>query len=358
MTTCFFGAPVQIARFDKQVHPIFEKLTLQQLGYRWRETEVDVTRDKTDYRNLAHHEQHIFDSNIKRQILLDTKQGKAPALIFGPLASLPEVENWLVEWTQSETVHSRSYMHILRGVFSNPSEVFDSILTIPEIAATSASIDKYYDALELWNAKRAMYVAGLYHAYKEYDHKKALWLALMAVNALEGIRFYGSFTCSWAFFEQKRVMEGNAKIIKLICRDENLHLASVQHMLKILPKEDPDFARIAEETKAECVRIFEECVEQETDWGKYLFQYGSMIGLNLDMYVTFIEERAAKMMRQAKLPTKYESGDSMPWTKKYISGADVQVAPQETELTSYVDGGIDQDVTETSFVELALKKRR
>ena len=358
MTTSFFGPPVELARYDKQVHPIFEKLTLQQLGYRWRETEVDVTRDKSDYRSLAAHEQHIFDSNIKRQILLDTKQGKAPAAIFGAIASLPEVENWLVEWTESETIHSRSYMHILRGVYSNPSEVFDSILTIPEIAATSASIDKYYDNLELWNAQRLLKQAGLWKSYSQIEHKKALWLALMAVNALEGIRFYGSFACSWAFYEQKRVMEGNAKLIKLICRDENLHLAAVQHMLKILPKEDPDFATIAEQTKDQCVQIFEDCVAQEEDWGKYLFQHGSMIGMNYDMYVTFIKERAAKLMRQAKLPTQYETGDSLPWTKKYISGADVQVAPQETELTSYVDGGINQDMDEKSFSTTPLKRKR
>lgn len=354
MSTCFFGPPVEIARFDKQVHPIFEKLTTQQLGYRWRETEVDITRDKADFRSLSAAEQHIFTSNLKRQVLLDTKQGRAPAVVFLPLASLPEVENWITEWTQSETIHSRSYTHIMKNVYSNPGEVLDGIMDIPQIVQCSSDIDRYYDRVEVLNAKRLLKTAD----YNEYEHKKAFWLALMAVNALEGVRFYASFACSWAFYEQKKMMEGNSKIIKLICRDENLHLAAVQHMMKILVREDPDFASIAQETRDECVEIFEAVVSQEREWAAFLFEHGSMIGLNYDMLVKFVEERAAKLMRQAKLPTKYEQGDCLPWTKSYISGANVQVAPQETELTSYVDGGILQDASEAKFADYVPRRAR
>lgn len=336
MTTCFFGGQVPIARFDVQTHPIFEKLTQQQLGYMWRETEVDILKDKSDFRSLSKAEQHIFTSNLKRQILLDTFQGRSPSLALLPIASLPEVENWISTWTFFETIHSRSYTYIIRNVYSDPSEVMDGIMDIKEIVDCAKDIGKYYDQLIDYNS------GG-------YAHKKALWLCLMAIAALEGVRFYASFACSWAFAEQKASMEGNAKIIKLICRDENLHLAAVQHMLKILPKEDPDFARIAEETKDECVQIFVDAVDQEIAWAEYLFQFGSMIGLNKEMLVTFVKERAAKVMKQAKLPTPYESGNSLPWTQKWISGADVQVAPQETELSSYTIGAVKQDVDASTF---------
>lgn len=347
MSTCFFGPEVPIARFDQFTHSIFDKLTTQQLGYRWRETEVDILKDKADFRSLSPSEQHIFTSNLKRQIILDTRQGRAPARALLSLASLPEVENWIVEWTESETVHSRSYTHIIRNIYSSPSEVFDVILDIPEIAACAEDIDKYYERLEWWNAHRLV-SRDRYDAASEYNHKKALWLCLMAINALEGVRFYASFACSWAFAE-RGLMEGNAKIIKLICRDENLHLAGVQHLLKILPKEDPDFAKIALETQNECVGIFEAVVEQESEWARFLFQHGSMIGLNSEMLIRFLRERAHKLMKKANLPTKFESGDSLPWTKRWIGGSDVQVAPQETELTSYIVGGIKQDVDETTF---------
>lgn len=352
MTTCFFGGQVPIARFDVQTHPQFEKLTLQQLGYRWRETEVDLSKDKSDFRSLSFAEQHIFTSNLKRQILLDTFQGRSPALALLPIASLPEVENWITEWTQSETIHSRTYTHIIRNVYSNPSEVLNSILDIKEIVDCKDDIARYYDTLIQYNAMS--FFDGALSVYSTYAHKKALWLCLNAIAALEGVRFYVSFACSWAFAEQRKVMEGNAKEIKLICRDENLHLAGVMHFLKILPKEDPDFAKIAAETQDECVKIFTDTVEQEVKWAEYLFQHGSMIGLNKDMLVSFVKERAHKVMRQAKLPTVYESGDSLPWTKYWISGSEVQVAPQETELSSYVTGAIKQDLTEDSFADFTL----
>lgn len=358
--TCFFGGSVPIARFDIQTHSIFEKLTIQQLGYMWRETEVDILKDKSDFRALSPAEQHIFTSNLKRQILLDTFQGRSPSLALLPIASLPEVENWIQTWTFFETIHSRSYTYIIRNVYSDPSEVMDGIMDIKEIVDCAKDIGKYYDKLINSNHALATRNAlGLQDGRESgvnfnYEHKRDLWLCLMAIAALEGVRFYASFACSWAFAEQKASMEGNAKIIRLICRDENLHLAAIQHLLKILKEEDPDFARISTETHIEVMNIFQDCVDQEIAWADYLFQHGSMIGLNKEMLVAFVKERAAKVMRQAKLPAIYQSGETLPWTKKWISGAEVQVAPQETEQSSYTTGTVKQDVDAGTFAGFTL----
>ena len=238
--TCFFGEPVNIARYDKQRYPIFEKLTDKQLSFFWRPEEIDLSRDGKDFKGLTDHEKHIFTSNLKRQILLDSVQGRAPSLAFLPICSLPELETWIQTWAFSETIHSRSYTHIIRNVYSDPSKVFDEMLDIQEIVDCAGDISKYYDDLIKLNNIAVM--DGMTTAQK-WAHKKALWLCLNAVNALEGIRFYVSFAGSWSFAEVKK-MEGNAKIIKLIARDENVHLASTQNLLKILPKEDEDFARI------------------------------------------------------------------------------------------------------------------
>jgi len=335
--TCFFGKQVNIARYDKQRYNIFEKLTDKQLGFFWRPEEIDLSRDGKDFKGLTDHEKHIFTSNLKRQILLDSVQGRAPSLAFLPICSLPELETWIQTWTFSETVHSRSYTHIIRNVYSDPSRVFDEMLDIQEIADCAHDISKYYDDLIAFNSVMRY----------NYDHKKALWLCLNAVNALEGVRFYVSFACSWAFAEVKK-MEGNAKIIKLIARDENVHLASTQQLLKILPKEDPDFAKIAEETKDECITMFNDVVEQEKAWAKYLFKDGSMIGLNEQLLCDYVDHIAAKRMGAVGLNGKPGS-NPLPWTQKWISGSDVQVAPQETEITSYVIGGVKKDVDENTF---------
>lgn len=342
--TCFFGKPVNIARYDKQRHNIFEKLTDKQLGFFWRPEEIDLSRDGKDFKGLTENEKHIFTSNLKRQILLDSVQGRAPSLAFLPICSLPELETWIQTWAFSETIHSRSYTHIIRNVYSDPSRVFDEMLDLQEIVDCAQDISKYYDQLIVANNQYALFKHDKKHAY---DHKKALWLCLNAVNALEGVRFYVSFACSWAFAEVKK-MEGNAKIIKLIARDENVHLASTQQLLKILPKEDEDFARIQEETRTECIDMFYSVVEQEKTWARYLFQNGSMIGLNEELLCDYVDHIAAKRMGAIGLNGK-PGANPLPWTQKWISGAEVQVAPQETEITSYVIGGVKKDVDENTF---------
>ena len=346
---CFFGEPVNIARYDKQRYSIFEKLTDKQLGFFWRPEEVDLSRDGKDFKGLTENEKHIFTSNLKRQILLDSVQGRAPSLAFLPICSLPELETWIQTWAFSETIHSRSYTHIIRNIYSDPSKVFDEMLELEEIVDCANDISKYYDRLITANNQYALFKHDKKHAY---DHKRDLWLCLNAVNALEGVRFYVSFACSWAFAEVKK-MEGNAKIIKLIARDENVHLASTQQLLKILPKEDEDFERIQEETREDCIAMFYSVVEQEKAWARYLFKNGSMIGLNEQLLCDYVDHIAAKRMGAIGLNGK-PGPNPLPWTQKWISGAEVQVAPQETEITSYVIGGVKKDVDENTFKGFSL----
>jgi len=352
---------VAIQRYDTLKYRKFDQLTDKQLGFFWRPEEVDVYKDAKDFKDLNEHERHIFTSNLKRQILLDSVQGRAPAESFGSLVSIPELENWIITWTFSETIHSRSYTHIIRNVYNDPSKIFDEMLDLKEIVDCADDISKYYDDL----IEKASYynllgegthtVNGKKVEVSLYDLKKALWKTIMSVNILEGVRFYVSFACSWAFAELKK-MEGNAKIIKLICRDENLHLASTQYLLKILPKDDPDYAKIAKETEAEMVQMFVDAVDQEKEWAHYLFKDGSMIGLNEQLLSEFVEWIANKRMTSVGLtsPYKVPQASPLPWTQKWISGADVQVAPQETEISSYVIGGVNKDVNEDTFKGMSL----
>jgi ribonucleoside-diphosphate reductase beta chain len=259
---------VAIQRYDMLKYKQFDKLTDKQLGFFWRPEEVDVTKDSNDFKNLTDHERHIFTSNLKRQILLDSVQGRAPVEAFGPLVTIPELEAWIQTWTFSETIHSRSYTHIIRNVYSDPSKVFDGMMDIEEIMECADDISECYDQLIDMTAYFNLLGEGTHTVngnkvvIDKYEIKKLLYKTLMSVNILEGVRFYVSFACSWAFAELKK-MEGNAKIIKLIARDENLHLGSTQTLLKLLPKDDPDYIQIARETEAECIQMFVDAVEQE-----------------------------------------------------------------------------------------------
>ena len=351
---------VDIQRYDTLKYKQFDKLTDKQLGFFWRPEEVDVLKDAADFKKLTEHEKHIFTSNLKRQILLDSVQGRAPADSFNPLVSLPELENWVTTWTFNETIHSRSYTHIIRNVYSNPSVVFDEMMDIQEIVDCASDISKHYDDLiemgQWYNllGEGTHTVNGKKITVDLYELKKLIYKAMVSVNILEGVRFYVSFACSWAFAELKK-MEGNAKIIKLICRDENVHLGSTQTLLKLMPKDDPDFAKIAEETKDEMIQLFIDAVDQEKAWAEYLLKDGSMIGLNTQLLNEYVEWTANKRMTAIGLPSPYKGGSNpLPWTQKWIAGAEVQVAPQETEISSYVIGGTKQDVNGSTFQGIKL----
>ena len=354
------GTPA-VQRYDVLKYRQFDKLTDKQLGFFWRPEEVDVMHDAKDFKELTDFEKHIFTSNLKRQILLDSVQGRSPNLAFLPLATIPELETWIETWAFNETIHSRSYTHIIRNVYSNPSEVFDELMDLDEIVACATDISKYYDDLIEASGWYRMLGVGTHTVNGKkivvdmYQLKKKLWLCLNSVNALEGIRFYVSFACSWAFAELKK-MEGNAKIIKLIARDENIHLGSTQTLLKILPQDDPDYALIKVETKDECERMFLAAAAQEKAWAKYLFKDGSMIGLNEVLLSQYVDWLTCKRMTAVGLDCGMKPGASnpLPWTAKWIAGSEVQVAPQETEITTYVIGGTKQDVDNNTFKGFSL----
>jgi ribonucleoside-diphosphate reductase beta chain len=363
----FFDGSVDIARYDVVKYPQYEKITDKQLGFFWRPEEVDLSKDRSDFYSLNKHEQHIFTSNLKRQILLDSVQGRSPNLAFLPIASIPEMETMVATWAFFETIHSRSYTHIIRNVYANPSLVFDEILNIKEITDCAEDISKYYDDLIEASKWFDLLGEGRYAVENKitqertfvnvdmYQLKKKLFLCMMSVNILEGIRFYVSFACSWAYAELKK-MEGNAKIIKLIARDENTHLAASTSIIKNLLREDPDYEKIRKETELEVIDMFKQAIEQEKDWAKYLFKDGSMIGLNEKLLCDYIEWIGSRRMKTVGYTSPYQvpQANPLPWTERWISGGNVQVAPQETELSSYITGGVKQDVNADTFKGMSL----
>ncbi|AVV82218.1 ribonucleotide-diphosphate reductase subunit beta [Shewanella putrefaciens] len=333
----FLGQSVNVARYDQQKYEVFEKLIEKQLSFFWRPEEVDVSRDKIDYNDLPDHEKHIFISNLKYQTLLDSIQGRSPNVAFLPLVSLPELETWIETWSFSETIHSRSYTHIIRNIVNDPSVIFDDIVVNKEILRRATDIAEYYDHLIKLTQVFNLFGAGTHLIDGEElvvntrTLKKALYLCMMSVNALEAIRFYVSFACSFAFAERK-LMEGNAKIIRLIARDEALHLNSTQHILNIMQggKDDPEMGEIAAQCQQEAYDLFLKAAEQEKEWAKYLFKDGSMIGLNEQILCQYVEFITNQRMKSVNLPQPYpESTNPLPWMKNWLESDAVQVAPKK-----------------------------
>ena len=350
----FFGQSVNVARYDQQKYEIFEKLIEKQLSFFWRPEEIDVSRDRIDYQNLPDHEKHIFISNLKYQTLLDSIQGRSPNMALLPLVSIPELETWIETWSFSETIHSRSYTHIIRNIVNDPSIVFDDIVQNSYIIARAEDIACYYDDLieyaQYYNllGQGKHQINGKTLTIHLRELKKKLYLCLMCVNVLEAIRFYVSFACSFAFAERE-LMEGNAKIIKLIARDEALHLTGTQHILNLMRNgvDDAEMAEIATELEQECVALFQKAAEQEKEWAEYLFKDGSMIGLNKDILGQYIEYITNLRMMAVGLQPIFEKAtqNPIPWINAWLSSDNVQVAPQEVEISSYLVGQIDAEVS-------------
>jgi len=344
----FFGEEPNTQRYDQQRYPIFEKLNQQQLGFFWRPEEVSLQKDRNDYQSLGVEQKHIFTSNLKYQTLLDSVQGRGPCLAFLPFCSLPELESMLVAWDFSETIHSRSYTYIMKNVYSDPTEVLDTIIDTPEIMARAKTVTDAYDKFISYANKYYLTGKG---DMKEL--KRLLYLTIINVNILEGIRFYVSFACSFAFGELK-LMEGSAKIISLIARDENLHLAVSQNMINNYRNKegDKEMLKIIKENEQEVYKMYDEAVQQEKDWAKYLFDKGSMIGLNDKLLNQYVEFMANKRMKAIGLKAVYDvssTNNPLPWTTHWLNSRGLQNAPQETEIESYVVGGIKQDVEKDSF---------
>ena len=360
----FFGAPLGVQRYDNFKYPQFENLTKSQLGYFWRPEEVSLQKDRGDYQTLRPEQKHIYTSNLKYQIMLDSVQGRAPGMAFAPYCSLPELEGCMNIWQLMEMIHSRSYTYIIKNVYSDPSDVFDKILSDDRILERAESVTKAYDDFinyaQEYGQSSAWTPQMKDHPNSEWtikDLKKHLYRAVANVNILEGIRFYVSFACSFAFGELK-LMEGSAKIISLIARDENQHLAITQNILNNWRKgDDPDMVEIIKEEEQWTYDMFDKCVNEEKKWAEYLFKDGSMIGLNDKLLHQYVEWIANKRMRSIGLKPVYDipaKNNPLPWTEHWISSKGLQVAPQETEVESYIVGGIKQDVKKDTFAGFKL----
>jgi ribonucleoside-diphosphate reductase beta chain len=278
---------------------------------------------------------HIFTSNVLRQTALDSLQGRAPAQVFTPVCSIPELEAIMSNWSFFETnIHSRSYSHIIRNIYNVPKEVFNTIHDTQEIIDMASSVGEYYDKLHALNCKKELGIA-----VAEQEHINAIWLALHASYALEAFRFMVSFATSLAMVENKMFM-GNGNIISLILQDELLHKEWTAWMINQVIKEDPRFAKAKIDCEHEVRKIYEDVIREEKEWAAYLFKKGPVIGLNEKIMMDFVDYNSVDALKQIGI--KYwnpaPKTTPIPWFNKHMDTSKKQTALQESESTSYVIG--------------------
>ncbi len=351
----FFGTGKNVQRYDIQKYPFYENLSQRMLSFFWRPEEISLIKDINDFNTLSGHEKFIFTENLKYQILLDSVQGRSPFLTFGQAVTLPEVEEAIIIWDFFETIHSMSYSYIIKNVYADPEKIFNDIMHNEMIVERAGSVtDQYNDFYHYLIKYQAQQLGMKSDEEISFDElKKKLYLALVSVNILEGVRFYVSFACSFAFAENKK-MEGNAKIIKFIARDENEHLAITQKMIRDLRnKKDEGFSEIIKQLDDEVYKMYREASEQEMRWAEYLFEKGSIIGLNSKLLIKYMKYLTDKRLRGIGLKPIYDTAKNpLSWMDHWLRNDEVEVLPQETEISSYVVGGIDMDVEDNDFIDV------
>ena len=321
-----------ICRYDVMRYPVFDTLDERMAGLFWRATEVDLSQERPSFLKMTDAEQFVFTSNLQRQILLDSIQGRSPGIVFLPHVTDSYVENCWNTLAFFESIHSRSYTTIIKSVYPDPSVVFDAIPSMTPIVSCATDISAAYDRMV------------------SNPNKENLYLALIAANALEGVRFYPSFACTFSFAERGKV-EGSAKIVKFIQRDEACHLAFISHILKRLPKDDPEFVQIIGDLRPQAIKIFDDTAEQEKEWAHYLFQHGNIMGLNEKVLVDYVDYLLPRRKSGAFLTTtnKFESQNPIPWISSWLTDAGSQPAPQEIESTAYLTSSLKNDSSELNL---------
>ncbi len=329
------AGPVTIQRFEEVKYNKIADFEKTARGFFWVPEEISLTKDAGDFKDASDAVKHIFTSNLLRQTALDSLQGRGPSQIFTPVVSLPELEALVYNWTFFETnIHSRSYSHIIRNIYNVPKEVFNTIHDTQEIVDMASSVGKYYDDLHQINCAKE---SG--QLVTEDDHIRAIYLALHASYALEAFRFMVSFATSLAMVENK-IFIGNGNIISLILQDELLHKGWTAFLIVQVVKEDPRFARIAQQCQEEVLQIYRDVIQEEKAWADYLFKKGPVIGLNANILKDFVDYTAVGALKDIGI--KYwnpaPKSTPIPWFNKHSDTSKKQTALQENESTNYVIG--------------------
>ncbi len=342
----FLGDNLGLQRYDKFKYPTFFDLYKKQIEFFWRPEEIELKKDRNDFKNesiMSENEKFIFTSNLKYQTMLDSVICRGvPSLT--QWVSNPELEASMNAWQFFEQIHSYSYTYIIKNVYSDPSAVLDSTFEDKEIMKRAKVAIDEYDKLNKLGDKHDL-----------RSKKKQIYLTLISVNILEAVRFYVSFVCAFAFAENKKMI-GNADIIKLIKRDEALHLYNTQEIIKILrtvPEEG--FVKTAQECEEEACAMFDSAAAEEKAWAEYLFKDGSIIGLNENVLSQYVDWLCMSRRKAIGLP--YEKGCKNPisgWTDPWMNSEAVQVAPQEHEITSYKIGASKNDLEDLDLGDFDL----
>ena len=339
----FFGETMGLPDSLDEPYPALEALYQKQMSQIWNEFEVDISKDRIDMRSCPKEIRDLMIISLKYQLTVDTIAARSITSLLQPHITASSGEHVTTAWQMFETIHERTYLHIIRQTVEKPKQLLQEIYDNKHILSRCQPIIQAFDNLQNMDADAPL-----------EEKRKKLILALTALFALEQIAFMASFAVTFGIAQNTKYFQGIGQLVKLICRDEVLHTRNVGAFLEILKKEHPTL--ISEHTE-EITNILNEVVLMEYDFAEYLFSEGrECIGLNSVLLCKYVNWVAAPVYRVFDLEPPFNKGSKnpIPYMDDWIDGGAFQPAPQDIQNSSYLVGSVmdDSDELDLNFDDI------
>lgn len=329
----FLGQQLGVIDTINVQYPKLEELYQKQLSQIWSEFEISLEQDKMDMLNVPKATRELMVKTIMFQTSADSCACRSIVEILGKYISNSELLNLVTLQTFFEVIHARTYSHIIKQTFTDPSDMLEELYNEANVLRRLEPIVKAFDE-----------ISNLPEDATEKQKRQAIIKTMVALFALEAISFMASFAVTFAITESG-VFQGIGQLVTLICKDEVLHGRMDYEVLNIL-KNDAEWKTemifLTEELKA----ILDSVVQQEESWTEYLFSEGrQVIGLGSELLKDYIYYMSKPLYDALGLPFDFKvvTTNPIPYMDKYIDSTLVMALPQEIQITSYKIGAVKDD---------------
>ena len=317
----FGGNPTGIFELNRIKYQWAYNLWDMMLNNTWFPKEVDMTQDVRDYKLLTEQEKISYDKALSQLIFMDSLQTNNLIDNINPFITTPEINLILVRQAYEEALHSQSYAVMVDSISSNTDEIY-----------------------EMWRSDKQLkgkndYIASVYEKLAKDPTDEQIVKAMFANQILEGLYFYSGFTFFYTLARSGKML-GSAQMIRFIQRDEVTHLLLFQNMINSTKRERPDL--FTNELIDEVYHMFEEAVQLEISWGKYITN-GQILGLTDEIIDEYIKYLANDRLKAVGLKPLYDAKHPIKWVDSFSKFNDQKTNFFEGNVTNYSKGSLTFD---------------
>jgi ribonucleoside-diphosphate reductase beta chain len=328
----FLGEELGVIDTVNIQYPKLEELYLTQDSQKWNEFEVDLTQDRQDMLHVPDHTRDLMIKSLMWQTATDSVASRSITETIGRFCTSSELSNVISIWSYFETIHERTYTHIIKQCFTDPNEMLKGLYEEAQVLKRASTLINVFEEIATVPADT-----------NPEELKKLIIKTLVAIVAMETVAFMASFAVTFGIAETG-VYSGIGQNVRLICRDELLHGRMGMTVLRYL-KQDPEWTDAFYAINTDCITLLDSIVERENEWADYLFSEGrQVVGLNAELLKEYTKHRAVPLYDFLGFPLPDECRvNPLPYMDNWTDGSNVQAAAQEIQLTNYKLNAVEDD---------------